>query len=403
MSQCFSGSFANAMYDLDEPDQASGNVCGYYSSSADRPAYGCYAVNRGKDNVGHSFRFFEAIRIHGNLADAHDRVLLTDRTPDVPNRTSDHYLEQLLRDEARRSGLELSDFVDDLLEQALRNELEYATEFAQIDHIGQAFGAFSPRSLWKTALNDLKRENLEKFFRVYPSWRDYLKPEIVRGLDREEKRRLSGLLLEDLVALTNLDVATRQRLDALRTIATEAETASYRMAVRRGAVLRMRSLLMRVAGLVYLDRHDEVSALAEFESLQACEDLSFGGKPVASRRERALPPAFPPLVDESELVANGLPGWIGIEFGPVQGALRRELGLERGAVRVKRAFPGSPAEQAGLRAGDIVLGPPRSPFVERNQIREWVMTSIVDEVRSLEILRDGVPLTVRVRVGAAPI
>jgi hypothetical protein len=426
MSQCFSGSFANAMYDLDEPDQASGNVCGYYSSSADRPAYGCYAVNRGKDNVGHSFRFFEAIRIHGNLADAHDRVLLTDRTPDVPNRTSDHYLEQLLRDEARQRGLELSDFVDDLLEQALRRELDYAPEFAQIDHIGRAFGSFSPRSLeeldersrnfprlgrelrsyarrWKTALGDLKRENLEKFFRVYPSWRDYLKPEIVRGLDREEKRRLSGLLLKDLVALTNLDLATRQRLDALRTIATEAETASYRMAVRRGAVLRMRSLLMRVAGLVYLDRHDEVSARAEFENLQACEDLSFGGKPVASRRERALPPPFPQLVDESELLANVLPGWIGIEFRPVQSVLRSEFGLERGAVRVKRAFPGSPAEQAGLRAGDIVLGPPGSPFVERNQIREWVMTSIVDEVRSLEVLRNGLPITVRVRVGAAPI
>jgi S1-C subfamily serine protease len=116
-----------------------------------------------------------------------------------------------------------------------------------------------------------------------------------------------------------------------------------------------------------------------------------------------LPPPFPQLVDESELLANVLPGWIGIEFGPVRGALRRQLGLERGAVRVKRAFPGSPAEQAGLRAGDIVLGPPGSPFIERNQIREWVMTSIVDEVRSLDVLRDGVPITVRVRVAAAPI
>ncbi len=426
MSQCFSGSFGNVMYDLDEPDRTSGNACGYYSSSAERPAYGCYPENRGKQNVGHSFRFFEAIRIHGNLADAHGRVLLTDRTPDVPNRTSDQFLERLLRAEVGGRRLKAGGLVDELLEEAVRNEAKYASEFAQIDHIGQAFGSFSPRSLreleerareipglgrelqsyarrWKSALDDLKLENLRKFFEVYPAWRDYLKPDFVRDLGDDEKRRLTASLLEDLTSFTDLDVETRDRLHALRTIATEAKTASYRMDVRRGAVLRIRSLLTRIAGMVYLERYADASVRSEFERLEACEALAIGIKPAPSARERALPPPFPALVDESELLAAVLPGWMGIEFRQLSPKLREQLRLERGAVRVNRVLPGSPAEQAGIRARDIVVGPPGSPFVERNQIREWIMTSVVGEVRPLVILRNKGRKIVRIRVGAAPI
>jgi len=426
MSQCFSGSFANAMYDMDEPDRTSGQVCGYYSSNARRRAYGCYAENRGRSNVGHSFRFFEALRVHGDLVGAHGRVLLTDRTPDVPNRTSDYYLERLLRARASRRGMNPDHLVDELLEEAVRQESKHALQFAQIDHIGQAFGSFSPRSLreleqrareipglgkqlraharrWKTALDDLKRENLDRFFEVYPGWRDYLKAEVVRDLEQDEKRRLKRSFLEDLAAFTRLDIDTRDRLHALRTIATEAEMASYRMDVRRAAVLRIRALLTRIAGLVYLDRSRNRSVRAEFETLEQCEALELGTKPDSSARERGLPPPFPPLVDESELLAAVLPGWMGIEFRPVRPKLREQLQLERGSIRVTKVIPGSPAERAGILTRDIVVGPPRAPFVERHQIREWVMTSVVGEVRRLVVLRDKGRKVVTIEVGAAPI
>ena len=58
----------------------------------DRPAYGCYPENRGKDNVGHSFHFLEALDRSRSLPAAHAETLFTDRTPDVPIRTSDVYL-----------------------------------------------------------------------------------------------------------------------------------------------------------------------------------------------------------------------------------------------------------------------------------------------------------------------
>ena len=426
MSQCFSGSFANAIYSLEEPGRTVGDVCGFYSSSASRRAYGCYPENRGKQNVGHSFRFFEAIRVHGNLVDAHERVLLTDRTPDVPNRSSDHFLERLLRGAASDSELELEAFVDALLETARAGETRYDEQFARIDHVGQAFGSFSPRSLeelaaharqipglgrelrsyarrWKTTLDDLKRENLRQFYRVYPSWLEYVKPGYLESLEPAEKRRLTRSLLVDLVAFTDLHPARSERLEALRTISTEAQTASYRMNVRRGAVLRIRSLLLRIAGLVYLERHRGGSARAAFKEIETCEALHLGGEPIPTQRERALPPPFPPLVEESELLSNVLPGWMGIEFKPLPPRVRERMQLERGAVRVTKVFPGSPADDAGIRVGDIVIGPPGAPFLEPRQIREWTMTSIVGEERPLILLRHRGRKQVRIRIGAAPI
>ena len=424
MSQCYSGAFANAMYDRDEPDRTSGNVCGYYSSSRERPAYGCYPENRGKDNVGHSFRFFEALRIHGNLADAHGRVLLTDRTPDVPNRTSDQFLARILSREASRRGLETADFVDELLQEAMRNEARYALEFAKVDHMGHAFGSFSPRSRrelrqrareipglgkelksyarrWEVALRDLKRENLRRFLEVYPSWKDEMDSKFLKALEPEEKRRITRALLADLASFTRLDLEISDRLHALKTIADESKTASYRMDVRRGAVLRIRALLTRIAGLVYLER--EASLRSEFEGLEACESLALATGQDPTSRARALPPPFPPLLEESELLENVLPGWLGIEFSPVKLRRRERLDLERGAVHVNKVIPDSPAEEAGLLEKDIIIGPPEAAFVEPHQIREWIMTSVVGEERRLVILRGRARMTVYVRVGAAPI
>ena len=60
MSQCFSGGFARSTRPAGPPG-GRGGFCGYFSSTADRPAYGCYPENRDKDNVGYSFHFFEEL------------------------------------------------------------------------------------------------------------------------------------------------------------------------------------------------------------------------------------------------------------------------------------------------------------------------------------------------------
>src|SRR5262249_45859343 len=88
MSQCFSGSFAHLMDNGPRKKLPTGNICGFFSATADRQAYGCYPENRDKDNVGHSFAFIEQLAAGLSLPEAHRNVLVTDQTPDVPLTTS---------------------------------------------------------------------------------------------------------------------------------------------------------------------------------------------------------------------------------------------------------------------------------------------------------------------------
>src|SRR5262249_14603112 len=104
MSQCFSGSFANALFPPGGDLVTSGNTCGYFASTADRPAYGCYPENRGLDGVGHSHHLFQALNAVGRMPEAERRLLVTDDSPDVPNTTSDFYLQQMLTRAAQHDG-----------------------------------------------------------------------------------------------------------------------------------------------------------------------------------------------------------------------------------------------------------------------------------------------------------
>jgi hypothetical protein len=194
MSQCYSGGFGAVGYSthsiFSDPDR---DVCGYFSSTADRPAYGCYPENRGKRNIGHSFRFIEALRRSSDFVSAHEQVLLTDQTPDVPLRTSDQYLRRLLLRGARASGQSLEEFADRLLEQAWGDELHYRLLVEQIDAIGTTYGSSSPRSIrildqeahnfpelrrelldyagqWESASRALRRERFRGFLAASPHW-----------------------------------------------------------------------------------------------------------------------------------------------------------------------------------------------------------------------------------------
>ncbi len=426
MSQCFSGSFANASFDQKLEREPDGRVCGYFSSTADRFAYGCYPENRGKNNIGHSFRFIEAMRLLGSFPEANCRVLITDRTPDVPNRSSDLYVLRLLEREAARRGQKLEAYIDELLKEAWEEKERFEPEIRLLDRIGETFGSFSPRSLaelesqakdlpelsqtlrtyadrWKAALRDLKGENLVRFLDANPSWKERLQPKRLKDLEPREKRMLTRSLLMDLVQFTNKDYATRLRLESLKKKAREAGQASYRMAVRLGVVLRMRSVLTSIAGRVYLENYAPGGEKRGFERLTSCEDLSLG--PVENATAGKLPPpiSFPPLAEEVALVKRVLPGWMGIRFRQVSQEKREELGLLRGAVAVLTVYPDSPAQSAGLEVGDIILGPPRAHFEERNEIREWTMTSSIDKISKLEVLRDSQPMVVSLRVGKFPV
>lgn len=416
MSQCYSGGFASLLAARGAAGMPSGLLCGYFSSTADRPAYGCYPENRGIDNVGHSFQFLQGLASAGGLADAHLQVLVNDDSPDVPLRTSDVYLEQLLLRAAAATKVDAPAMVDDLLREAWRDRGAWEPDIRLLDRIGHAFGIFSPRLLseldeqgtrltnaseqlesygkaWKNALGDTTQANLERFVAADADWRAKLDDGALRRLDQPALRALTVALLDDLERFTRRDGTIERRLHVLADRRTLAGAARYRMEVRLGVVLRMRALLTNIAGRTYLATRGTDAERAAFAALRDCEDLRL---PIPSQVEpivdRSEP--FPALEDDVRLAQSILPGWMGINFREAPEKQRAQLGVGEGAATVVHVYPESPAKAAGLEPGDVVLGPPGDPFRQKNQIRSWVMLSEIDRPLPLRVLREGRPLEV---------
>lgn len=424
MSQCFSGSFSNA---IGAPNEApSGSVCGYFSSTADRYAYGCYAENRGKDGVGHSFQFFQALEPLGGFPEAHRRVLITDDTPDVPNTTTDYYLAQLLSRRATEKGLTFSEYVDVLLAEAWQDRGAHEADLRLLDSIGHTFGSFSPRSMgelqeqatvlpefserlstyssrWEEALEALRIENLERFRAAHPEWSARLNPSELKKMSEAERQQLGDQLLAVYAPFVQQDGERTARLTALRSKAGEASAATYRAEVRLGVVLRMRAILTDIAGDVYMQQYATPAERETYGRLKACEDLQFASSMSAQAGQLEAPSAFPPLAEERQVLENVMPAWMGIQYRPVGETPRKRYEIEKGAVVISTVFPDSPASKAGLEVGDIVLGPPSAPFLEPHQVREWTMRSEIDKPERLLALRDGKKLEITLKPGPYPL
>jgi thiol-disulfide isomerase/thioredoxin len=94
---------------------------------------------------------------------------------------------------------------------------------------------------------------------------------------------------------------------------------------------------------------------------------------------------------------------MGINYAPLTEAQRKKHGTKAGAVVTRTVYPDSPAAAAGLQAGDIIVGPPRDPFAEPNQIREWTMRSEIGKPQRLAILREDKPMLITLRPGPYPV
>jgi thiol-disulfide isomerase/thioredoxin len=420
MSQCYSGTFASAMFD-DGPSEPSGGVCGFFSTARDLPAYGCYPEGRDRDRIGHAFRFIDALDHRATTGDAHLEVLITDRTPDVPLRTSDDYLKRLLAAEAESRGVDVDDLADELLAEAWRDRAVWEPEIRLLDRLGETFGTFSPRSLaeledyeselpaliermktfasrWKMTVVSLKKENLASFLSKRTDWKERLADQALKALDAEGRGALLARLLPKLERFTRKHPKTWNRLEDLRSHVRRASGARWRLEVRKAVLRRMRSILIGVAGRVLLQQGAATAEEAEerleqrqaLDDLERCEALEPGELPaeklVADGRT-ARP--FPPLSDELQLLEEVLPSWLGVRFVRLPNNLRAGRELPPGATWLMAVYPDSPAIEAGLEAGDVILGPPERPFSSFGQLREWAMTSPRHTPLRLVVLRPG--------------
>ena len=187
MSQCYSGAFAEAMY-ASGASEPGGDVCGFFSTTGSRKAFGCYPEGRDRDRMGHAFHFIDALGRLATIAEAHGDVVVTDDAPDVPLRTSDVYLERIVSAEAAARKVDADTLADALLAEAWRARSSWEPEIRLLDRIGDAFGTLSPRSMaevrageaeiapltekmktyagrWKSALVDVKEAALASFLR----------------------------------------------------------------------------------------------------------------------------------------------------------------------------------------------------------------------------------------------
>ena len=429
MSQCFSGVFADAMAPLNN-STPTGDVCGFYSTTEQRPAYGCYPEGRDRDRIGHAFRFIEAMDWNETMDDAHVEVLLSDATPDVPLRTSDLYLERLLREEATRREMLLEPLSDELLREAWRDRGRWEPQIRMLDRMAAHYGTFSPRTLeefqaqiddlqalsnqldtyidlWRAVLNDLREENLLDFLESDPGWAARLRAEALDKPDDEGKKRTRDDLLPELAAFTREQEDNERRLWELKLKLDESQNAGFRTEIRLAALLRMRTLLMRVAGEHFLERSTSVgqtdleAARDALAGLKDCEATTIGALHVDDIDLRDFA-ALPSFEEDLAVVDRVLPSWFGISFRPLPDSQRSQLELERGAVQVQQVYDGTGAQAAGIRPGDILIGPPGQPFDEPRRVREFIMQTPQNTPVSIELLRDGEPVKVAITLGPYP-
>ncbi len=421
MSQCYSGTFANTMY-ANSSSEPSGDVCGFFSTTRDLRAYGCYAEGRDRDKMGHAFRFIDALGRRGTTVGAHHEVLVTDDTPDVPLSTSDLYLERLVSDEAAERDVDKSVLVDSLLKEAWLRPDIWEPEITLVDQIANAYGLLSPRSLhelnrhaselatlgsqfkiytktWNTALANVKEFALTSFLDEQPEWRPRVEKEAVESMDPESHAALVSELITQFGAYVRNRDDIWRRLERLSENTRRGSEAEWRSDVRTAAIARMRSILTAIAARVLLEQgtaseEERVPRVAQrqaFNRLQQCEALTLGNSPTTSAAVDQVPSVvpFPALADEIALKEEIVPSWLGVSFVPASRSLQVERQLPVGVSLIQAVYPGSPAQEAGLIAGDIVLGPPGRPFHFPDQVREWALFSPRGVPSPLRVLRPG--------------
>ncbi len=109
------------------------------------------------------------------------------------------------------------------------------------------------------------------------------------------------------------------------------------------------------------------------------------------------------VVDQLRSSGRVSRGWLGVLIQDVTRDLADSFGLKhpRGAL-VAKVLPNSPAEEAGIQTGDVILQYNSTQLQSSSMLPPLVGMSRVDKAANLLILRDGTEREIKVNIGELP-
>ena len=109
------------------------------------------------------------------------------------------------------------------------------------------------------------------------------------------------------------------------------------------------------------------------------------------------------LLDSKAQNGQVVRAWLGLSVQPVTAEIADSLGMKAPkGVLAKSIFPGSPADKAGIRTGDVVLSLNGTPLNNEQDLQYRLALSKIGNAGEMEILREGKPLKLDVTFGQPP-
>jgi serine protease Do len=105
------------------------------------------------------------------------------------------------------------------------------------------------------------------------------------------------------------------------------------------------------------------------------------------------------LISEGRVVR----GWLGVSIQDIDDQMADALGLSSpGGALVGDVLPDTPAEKAGIEAGDVIVAIDHAPVTNSGQLRSAIATTVPQSEVVLTLMRDGRQVDVPVVLGELP-